>query len=118
MDYPDVTHVLQVGLTDREQYIHRLGRTARAGKGCRCRHCSGQKSHLHSSRVKRLLCVGILAGGEGLLLLAPFEERSMMRDLSDMRIERMSPQSSPPEWCKSLLLSQIACAKLDSGICP
>jgi ATP-dependent RNA helicase MSS116, mitochondrial len=32
MDYPDVTFVLQVGLTNRAQYIHRLGRTARAGK--------------------------------------------------------------------------------------
>jgi ATP-dependent RNA helicase MSS116 len=27
MDYPDITFVLQVGLTEREQYIHRLGRT-------------------------------------------------------------------------------------------
>eukprot|EP00045_Choanoeca_perplexa_P006292 m.53484 g.53484 ORF g.53484 m.53484 type:complete len:661 (-) comp13566_c0_seq4:113-2095(-) len=37
MDFPDVTLVVQVGLTDHEQYIHRLGRTARAGKagyGC------------------------------------------------------------------------------------
>lgn len=32
MDYPDVTFVLQVGLTDRAHYTHRLGRTARAGK--------------------------------------------------------------------------------------
>lgn len=33
MDFPDVTHVIQVGLPkDRETYIHRLGRTARAGK--------------------------------------------------------------------------------------
>lgn len=33
MDYDDVTFVLQVGrASDREQYIHRLGRTARAGK--------------------------------------------------------------------------------------
>lgn len=48
MDYPNVTFVLQVGLTDKSQYIHRLGRTARAGKtGCGC------------------------------LLLAPFEERPM-----------------------------------------
>ncbi|KAK5055168.1 hypothetical protein LTR84_012917 [Exophiala bonariae] len=32
MDFPAVTHVFQVGLpTDRETYIHRLGRTARAG---------------------------------------------------------------------------------------
>ena len=33
MDFPDVTHVIQVGIPpNREQYIHRLGRTARAGK--------------------------------------------------------------------------------------
>lgn len=32
MDYPDVTFVLQVGLTEREQYIHRLGRTVRIAK--------------------------------------------------------------------------------------
>ena len=33
MDYPDVTCVVQVGAPDsRYTYIHRLGRTARAGK--------------------------------------------------------------------------------------
>lgn len=33
MDFPNVTHVIQMGLpTSREQYIHRIGRTARAGK--------------------------------------------------------------------------------------
>jgi ATP-dependent RNA helicase MSS116 len=33
VDYPGVTHVIQVGIPDnREQYIHRIGRTARAGK--------------------------------------------------------------------------------------
>ncbi|EXF82565.1 DEAD/DEAH box helicase [Colletotrichum fioriniae PJ7] len=33
LDFPNVTHVIQIGATsDREQYIHRLGRTARAGK--------------------------------------------------------------------------------------
>ncbi len=33
MDYPDVSFVLQVGIPqNREQYIHRVGRTARAGK--------------------------------------------------------------------------------------
>lgn len=33
MDFPDVTHVFQAGIpADRESYIHRLGRTARAGK--------------------------------------------------------------------------------------
>ena len=32
LDYPDVTFVVQIGMTTKEQYIHRLGRTARAGK--------------------------------------------------------------------------------------
>lgn len=33
MDFPNVTHVIQVGVPqDRESYIHRLGRTARANK--------------------------------------------------------------------------------------
>eukprot|EP00586_Coscinodiscus_wailesii_P020145 CAMPEP_0172496766 /NCGR_PEP_ID=MMETSP1066-20121228/92627_1 /TAXON_ID=671091 /ORGANISM="Coscinodiscus wailesii, Strain CCMP2513" /LENGTH=693 /DNA_ID=CAMNT_0013269221 /DNA_START=388 /DNA_END=2469 /DNA_ORIENTATION=- len=45
VDYPDVTHVLQFGMPEsKEQYIHRLGRTGRAGKP-----------------------------GEGWLILAPFE---------------------------------------------
>jgi ATP-dependent RNA helicase MSS116 len=51
VDYPDVTAVVQVGLTDKEQYIHRLGRTARAG-----------------------------GKGEGVLILADFEQ-SLLRDL-------------------------------------
>ena len=33
MDFPDVTHVIQVGVPqNRDAYIHRIGRTARAGK--------------------------------------------------------------------------------------
>lgn len=32
MDYPDVTLVIMMGMTTRDQYVHRLGRTARAGK--------------------------------------------------------------------------------------
>jgi ATP-dependent RNA helicase MSS116 len=33
MDFPEVTHVIQVGIPrDRDTYIHRIGRTARAGK--------------------------------------------------------------------------------------
>ena len=37
LDYPNVTHVFQVGSPmSREQYIHRLGRTARAGKSGKC----------------------------------------------------------------------------------
>ena len=61
MDYPDVTFVLQVGLTDRSQYIHRLGRTARAGKD-----------------------------GKGGLLIADYEEFHMTRkELADMPLERI-----------------------------
>ncbi|XP_048132658.1 DEAD-box ATP-dependent RNA helicase 31-like isoform X2 [Rhodamnia argentea] len=55
VDYPDVTLVLQVGLpADRQQYIHRLGRTGRKGKE-----------------------------GQGILLLAPWEEffLSTVKDL-------------------------------------
>ncbi|KXT16448.1 hypothetical protein AC579_1776 [Pseudocercospora musae] len=33
MDFPNVSHVIQIGLpSSREQYIHRIGRTGRAGK--------------------------------------------------------------------------------------
>lgn len=32
IDFPDVTCVVQVGLTDLQQYEHRVGRTGRAGK--------------------------------------------------------------------------------------
>jgi ATP-dependent RNA helicase MSS116 len=67
MDYPDVTFVLQQGLTDRSQYIHRLGRTARAGKE-----------------------------GKGALLLATYEERHMRKELSDMPLELVAaPPLSP-----------------------
>jgi ATP-dependent RNA helicase MSS116, mitochondrial len=34
LDYPNVSLVIQMGLpSDKSQYVHRLGRTARAGKG-------------------------------------------------------------------------------------
>jgi superfamily II DNA/RNA helicase len=56
VDYPDVTFILQVGLTERKQYIHRLGRTARAGKE-----------------------------GSGLLLLCNFE-KFFLRELNDLPI--------------------------------
>lgn len=61
MDYPDISFVLQVGMTDRSQYIHRLGRTARAGKS-----------------------------GKGCLLLADYEETHMVKkELSDMPLEKI-----------------------------
>jgi ATP-dependent RNA helicase MSS116, mitochondrial len=58
VDYPNVTHVLQVGAaSDRETYIHRLGRTGRAGKS-----------------------------GKGILLLMDTEAACLRRDLRDISI--------------------------------
>ncbi|XP_057512753.1 probable DEAD-box ATP-dependent RNA helicase 48 isoform X1 [Actinidia eriantha] len=59
MNYPDVTLVLQMGIpSDREQYIHRLGRTGREGKG-----------------------------GEGILLLAPWEQY-FLGEIKDLPIQK------------------------------
>ncbi len=60
MDYPDVSFVLQVGSTEKAQYIHRLGRTARAGKE-----------------------------GSGMLLLYSFEEQSMLKELKGLPLKRV-----------------------------
>eukprot|EP00980_Cylindrotheca_fusiformis_P007961 scaffold1697_cov120-Cylindrotheca_fusiformis.AAC.43 len=59
VDYPGVTQVIQFGMPDnREQYIHRLGRTGRAGKA-----------------------------GEGWLVLGPFES-FFLQELKGMDIPR------------------------------
>ena len=58
VDYPDVTHVVQVGTAmSRETYIHRLGRTGRAGKS-----------------------------GQGLIILLPYEVPFLQEDLGDIKI--------------------------------
>jgi len=56
VDYPDVSLIVQVGLTNREQYIHRLGRTGRAGRT-----------------------------GRGILLLCDFEG-PFLKELKDLQI--------------------------------
>ncbi|KAL9191500.1 hypothetical protein ACHAXT_001206 [Thalassiosira profunda] len=77
IDYPDVTQVIQVGMPEsREQYIHRLGRTARAGKE-----------------------------GKGLLVLFPFEARflSELRGLdvpSNEDLKDILQQPPEPEWMR------------------
>ncbi|CAB4279870.1 unnamed protein product [Prunus armeniaca] len=59
MNYPDVSLVIQVGIpSDRDQYIHRLGRTGREGKE-----------------------------GQGILLLAPWEEY-FLDELKDLPVEK------------------------------
>lgn len=64
VDYPGVTMVLQIGApSSREQYIHRLGRTGRAGKE-----------------------------GEGMLVLAPFE-KGFTKFINDLPIKEVDGQS-------------------------
>ncbi|KAL0324321.1 UNVERIFIED_CONTAM: putative DEAD-box ATP-dependent RNA helicase 48 [Sesamum calycinum] len=67
VNYPDVSLVIQVGIpTDRGQYIHRLGRTGRQGKE-----------------------------GEGVLLLAPWEQY-FLDEIKDLPLEkRPSPNLDP-----------------------
>ncbi|CAE8698198.1 unnamed protein product, partial [Polarella glacialis] len=56
LDYPGVTQVVQVGAPhSKDEYIHRLGRTGRAGNS-----------------------------GRGLLLLHDFEARSFLAELADL----------------------------------
>jgi len=66
VDYPDVTLIIQVGVTEREPYIHRLGRTARAASGIE---------------------------GRGLLILTPLEAPYVKNLLKGLPIEeiRYSP---------------------------
>ncbi|KAK9121831.1 hypothetical protein Syun_019448 [Stephania yunnanensis] len=80
VDYPDVTMVIQIGLpADREQYIHRLGRTGRKGKE-----------------------------GQGILLLAPWEE-FFLSSIRDLPISKASAPSVDPEIKKKVerALSQV-----------
>ncbi|KAL9310489.1 putative RNA helicase [Arabidopsis thaliana] len=84
MNYPDVTLVIQVGIPrDREQYIHRLGRTGREGKG-----------------------------GEGLLLIAPWE-RYFLDELKDLPLEPI-----PAPDLDSIVKHQVdqSMAKIDTSI--
>ncbi|CAM8899652.1 unnamed protein product [Rhodiola kirilowii] len=80
VDYPDVTLVMQVGLpADREQYIHRLGRTGRKGKQ-----------------------------GQGILLLAPWEE-FFLSSIKDLPISKAPSPSVDPDTKKKVerALSQV-----------
>ncbi|KAG0192042.1 hypothetical protein DFQ28_010313 [Apophysomyces sp. BC1034] len=61
VDYPGVSLVLQVGVpTTREQYIHRLGRTGRAGRE-----------------------------GEGVIVLAPFEKNFLKQEIGDLPVQNL-----------------------------
>ncbi|RVX10073.1 hypothetical protein VitviT2T_023778 [Vitis vinifera] len=80
VDYPDVTLVIQVGLpSDKEQYIHRLGRTGRKGKE-----------------------------GQGILLLAPWEE-FFLSTAKDLPITKAEAPLVDPDTRKKVerALSQV-----------
>ncbi|KAJ7962554.1 putative Dead box ATP-dependent RNA helicase [Quillaja saponaria] len=73
VDYPDVTLVIQLGLpADREQYIHRLGRTGRKGKE-----------------------------GHGILLLAPWED-FFLSAIKDLPLSKASMPSVDPDTKKKV----------------
>ncbi|GJX56303.1 probable DEAD-box ATP-dependent RNA helicase 48 [Tanacetum coccineum] len=84
MNYPDVSLVIQLGVpTDREQYINRLGRTGREGKG-----------------------------GEGILLLAPWEEY-FLQEIKDLPIHKSpSPHLDPDMKVKV----EKSMAKIDPSV--
>ena len=73
VDYPGVTLIIQVGLTDKEQYIHRLGRTGRAGKD-----------------------------GEGILLLSSFEA-PFLNELKGVPIVSKPPPGGPAPRIEPIL---------------
>ncbi|KAF8380079.1 hypothetical protein HHK36_027549 [Tetracentron sinense] len=76
VDYPDVTLVIQMGMpADREQYIHRLGRTGRKGKE-----------------------------GQGILLLAPWEE-FYLSSVKDLPITKASVPSVESDTRKKVELA-------------
>lgn len=78
LDFPDVTHVIQIGVPrNRESYIHRLGRTGRAGKE-----------------------------GQGWVLIHDEEEKSFVEQLGDLPIEQdNSVEAANADMSKSDSLS-------------
>ncbi|KAK4476347.1 hypothetical protein RD792_015496 [Penstemon davidsonii] len=76
VDYPDVTLVIQIGVpADRQQYIHRLGRTGRKGKE-----------------------------GQGILMLAPWEE-FFLSNIKDLPISKAPDLLVDPDTRKKVELA-------------
>ncbi|KAK6158866.1 hypothetical protein DH2020_006180 [Rehmannia glutinosa] len=73
LNYPDVTLVIQIGVpSDRQQYIHRLGRTGRKGKE-----------------------------GQGILMLAPWEE-FFLSSIKDLPISKAPEPLVDPDTRKEV----------------
>ncbi|TFJ81334.1 hypothetical protein NSK_007295 [Nannochloropsis salina CCMP1776] len=68
VDYEGITHVVQMGVpSNREMYVHRLGRTGRAGRD-----------------------------GQGILVLTP-DESFFLRDLKDLPVSMIPTQACQPD---------------------
>lgn len=81
MDYPDVTSVIQVGIpSSTEQYVHRIGRTARIGKG-----------------------------GSGVLLLCQFE-RFMVRKIQREKLPLVERKPANPDILSQIQRENIGIA--------
>ncbi|KAM7275613.1 hypothetical protein ACFE04_017479 [Oxalis oulophora] len=73
VDYPDVTLVIQIGVpSDRQQYVHRLGRTGRKGKE-----------------------------GQGILMLAPWEQ-FFLTTVKDLPITKAPVPTLDPDTKKKV----------------
>ena len=79
IDFPDVTCVIQVGLTDTEQYEHRVGRTGRAGKS-----------------------------GEAVIILGDDEAPALLPALINQRKMNIKPVVIPSETSTSSLAQAVA----------
>jgi len=71
VDFPGVSLVVQWGMTDGETYVHRVGRTGRAGQE-----------------------------GEAMMLLTRFEEPAMRRQLKDLGVQWMTTAQAEPEMAE------------------
>ncbi|KAE8709431.1 DEAD-box ATP-dependent RNA helicase 25 [Hibiscus syriacus] len=88
VDYPDVTLVIQLGVpADRQQYIHRLGRTGRKGKE-----------------------------GKGILLLAPWED-FFLHSIKDLPMKKAVLPSVDPNTNRKVegALSSVEKASKESA---
>ncbi|ORY90333.1 P-loop containing nucleoside triphosphate hydrolase protein [Syncephalastrum racemosum] len=89
VDYPGVSLVVQLGVpTSREQYIHRLGRTGRAG-----------------------------AQGEGVLIMDNVEQGFVRNALYDLPVQKLQPPPIDEEERETTnRLRKYVASKLDDGV--
>jgi ATP-dependent RNA helicase MSS116 len=85
LDFPNVTHVVSIGLTEVEDYVHRIGRTGRAGKS-----------------------------GQGILVLSPDEFHGIkkLKGFAELNLQEIKPQN---EKINEILQAGIAAGEFPSS---